>query len=126
MSQTLTGLNNHTWVCFSCRTAARRQAGIENVRCNQCAQPCEWLGTKIPVPPKTNHKAWDQLRTAYYESRRQRLQCEQESKVRCIHELEQEIDRLEALPTNPGRTAAIRTLRKRLATVSVSQEGQFK
>jgi hypothetical protein len=80
------------------------------------------LGTKIPVPPKANIKAWEQLRISYYESKHQRLQSEQESKVRRIHELEQEIGRLEALPTNPGRTAAVRTLRKRLAKVSASQE----
>lgn len=116
MSQTISNMNNHTWVCFPCHTAARRKAGIENVLCRQCAQACEWLGTKIPVPPKADHKAWDQLRVSYYESRRQELLNKREYQVRHVHELEQEIARLEALPQNPGRLAAIRTLRKRLAS----------
>ena len=55
---------------------------------------------------------------AYYESMRQQLRSDQVRKVRHIHELEQEISRLEALPRNPGRVAAIRTLRKRLAAES--------
>jgi len=57
------------------------------------------------------------LRVAHYESKHRQVRRQQFLKVRRVHELENEIGRLEAMPTNPGRMAAVRTLRKRLATV---------
>ena len=111
-------MSSHTWACFACRTAARRTAGIANVRCRQCAQPCEWLGTKVPVPPRVDKKAWERLRITYYEFKHRQLQRRQVLKVRRVHDLEQEIARLEALPSNPGRAAAVRTLLKHLAATS--------
>ena len=53
-------MSRHTWACFSCRTAARREASSA-ARCPSCGKPCERLGTKIPVPPKGDAKAWKQV-----------------------------------------------------------------
>jgi hypothetical protein len=107
-------MSNYAWVCFSCRTASRRSPVAKNVRCRQCARPCECLGYKSPVPPKARAREWAALAEAFYGSRRRYSLCQQKLRVRRIHDTEREIARLELLPANEGRTDAIKRLRKQL------------
>jgi len=72
------------------------------------------IGVGIAIPPKRDEKAWDALRKMIGERRRANEQREFEELVRQKHDLEQQIERLESLPTNPGRTKTIRQLRKQL------------
>ena len=72
------------------------------------------IGTKIPVPPRRDEKAWLALRNHIGQQHRDYAQAMYEGSVRRQHDLEQEIERLEAMPANPGRTKAIGLLRKAL------------
>ena len=106
-------LSNYTFVCFDCRRVVRRD-GWSDVRCPHCAQACECLGRKTPVPPSSKLKAWQKLRADFYAQRRESLLRRQKGRVRMAHELEVEIARLEALPENPQKSAALTYLKRRL------------
>jgi hypothetical protein len=108
-------VSRYAWVCFACRAAFRREAIDPSVRCAACGKPCSCLGTKVPIPRKTNRKAWDMLSERYFREKREYASLEHEYRVRRKHETEREIARLEALPPNAGRKVAIRELRKKLA-----------
>lgn len=54
------------------------------------------------------------LSEAFYRSRRNYVFGQQKRRVRRIHDLEQEIARLESMPPNDGRTLAAKRLRKEL------------
>jgi hypothetical protein len=73
------------------------------------------LGYKIPVPPKSKPKAWEKLRLAFYQSRNETVRERTMERVRRAHDLEQEIARLERMGSNPGRTTAVKLLKKQLA-----------
>src|SRR4051794_32496169 len=109
-------MSNYAWVCFSCRRAVRRQGRSSNVRCPNCAQPCECLGSKVPIPPrsKAKAKAWEQLCVRFYRFRRESLLRAHKNRVRLTHDLEREIARLEAMTQNQGRSETISCLKKRL------------
>ena len=75
------------------------------------------LGYKIPIPPKSKGKEWEQLRESYYRSQREQQLSRSKMKVRDVHGIEQEIVRLRAMPKNPGRERAIKLLAKSLVVV---------
>lgn len=109
-------MGNAAWVCFDCRTAVRRSTVHRgDVPCPQCNRLCDYLGYKIPVPPKSKARDWAALREQLAGERMQRDLMADVSAVRDRHALEQEIARLEALPANEGRRKAIGLLRRRLA-----------
>jgi hypothetical protein len=89
----------------------------KNVRCRRCAQPCECIGYKTPVPAKSKVREWNALAESFYASRRRHVFGQQKRRVRQIHDLEREIVRLESLPRNEGRSEAISHLRKQLERV---------
>jgi hypothetical protein len=65
------------------------------------------LGYKVEVPPKRDVDAWRQLQEAQLAKRDALLAAAKLERVRSRHALEQEIRRLEAMPSNPGRARAI-------------------
>jgi hypothetical protein len=73
------------------------------------------LGYKIPVPPKSKRKEWIELQLQLFRERAEREVATDKEAVRWRHDLEQEIVRLEAMPTNEGRAKAIRLLKRRLS-----------
>jgi len=75
---------------------------------------CTYLGYRIPVPPKQKARAWTALQAQLSRERIGRDVQQHQLEVRRRHELEQEISRLESMPSNPGRTRAITLLRRRL------------
>ena len=110
-------MSNRKWLCFACRIAIRRPVNADKVLCPACGQPCECIGHKIPVPPKAKIRAWDELRIRFYQARREYLLAVEKHRVRQIHDLEQEISRLAAMPENAGRQVAIKQLKKRLEAI---------
>lgn len=107
-------MSNYAWVCFDCRSTARRPGHAINVRCASCGRPCECLGYKIPVPPKSKLKTWEALRESYFHWKREWVLEHALRQTKHIHYLEQEIARLESRPANIGRQKAISILKKRL------------
>lgn len=75
------------------------------------------IGMKIAVPPKRNEKAWIVLRKEIGRRRRDTQERVFTESVRRKHDLEQEIERLKALPANEGRKRAIRQLQKELGKI---------
>ncbi|MBO9664051.1 hypothetical protein [Dokdonella sp.] len=57
---------------------------------------------------------WEQLRLNHYQFQRERLLRQQQVNVRRIHDLERKIERLQAMPSNEGRSKTIAHLSKRL------------
>jgi hypothetical protein len=110
-------MSNYAWVCFECRTVARRPGSSANVKCRTCRAPCECVGYKTPIPPKAKVKAWNELCAAYYSSRRALLLQRSRNKVAQRHSLEREIQRLKALPANEGRSIAAAELTKQLRAI---------
>lgn len=104
------------WVCFECRAAVRRNtAFVGEVPCPACGKPCSYLGYRIPVPPKSKVREWAALHQQLARERSDRNQAAEEKAVRNRHDLEQEIARLESMPTNEGRAKAVRLLKRRLS-----------
>lgn len=112
-------MSNYAWVCFDCRMAVRRPGSAKDVRCPSCAKPCECLGYKIPVPPKSKTKVWERLRETWFASKRSALLRSQRQRVRFIHDTEREIARLRALPEARGRSDTIAYLVKQLKAYGV-------
>lgn len=108
-------MGNGTWVCFECREVVRRPTHhAEAVPCPVCGERCNYLGTKIQIPAKRSIKAWRDLRDWFREMSqisRERIQID---RVRQRHQMEREIAKLEALPSNEGRASMIRRLRREL------------
>ena len=108
-------MSNSAWVCFECRSAVRRPTQFAgDVPCPTCGAACTPLGYKIPVPPKSKAREWQALREQLHRERDERMSDARAARIRRRHDLEQEIARLDALPSNPGRTRAIALLRKQL------------
>jgi hypothetical protein len=97
----------------------RRNGQSENVRCPTCAEPCVCLGYKVPIPPKSKPKEWEQLNQDFYKRKREYLLKKEQQHVRLVHNLEQEITRLETMPDNAGRKESIKHLRKQLEAARV-------
>ena len=112
-------MRNANWVCYSCRTNVRRSAYardnlVTRAKCPSCAATCEFIGDTEPIPPRSNPKAWLDLRAKIGNRKAQTDRIIEAGKARIIDEYKTEIRRLEALPANDGRTAAVKLLRKQL------------
>jgi hypothetical protein len=75
------------------------------------------LGYKVPIPPQSKAKAWEELCERFYRFRRESLFRTQKDRVRLIHTLEREIARLAAMPDYQGSSEMISYLKKRLDAV---------
>src|SRR5262245_30007836 len=107
-------MSNYAWVCFLCRSAVRRARDATDVRCPSCGKSCECIGYRTPIPSKSKPKEWGGVRALYYRTRQENLARQTKDRVRRTHSLEKEILRLESMPPNPGRTKAVKLLKKRL------------
>lgn len=104
------------WVCFECRIAVRRNTQYRGqVPCPECGKRCAYLGYKIPVPPKSKPRLWQQLQVQLARERAEAHQQAVLNNTRLRHELEREIARIKRLPTNPGRRSLLRQLQNRLS-----------
>ncbi len=110
-------MSNYAWVCFSCHMAVRRPGTATDVKCPSCGLLCECIGHKTPIPPKSKPKAWEALRQSFFNSLRERIANQESMRVRRVHNLEQEIEKLESLPKNTGRSQAVKVLKIRLGKV---------
>ena len=108
-------MSNASYICFDCRQAVRRPTPEKAVvKCPTCARRCEYLGRKIPVPPKSKVVAWRELREQFATARTNWALRQERESVRRRHELEKRILDLEARPANPSRTRQIEELRREL------------
>lgn len=112
-------MSNHHWVCFQCREAVRRPGTADNVRCPACGELCNSLGTKVPVPPKSELVVWKALETGYFARRRAWNALVRQKAVRRKHDIEREILKIEGLPDNEGRRSLLKQLKANLDSVSV-------
>jgi hypothetical protein len=106
-------MSRHTWACFACRAAVRRES-VSPARCPSCAKPCERLGTKIPVPPKDDAKAWRQVEAHFRKVSREKTLLLEERQRHEKRVLRAQLAKLEALPENAGRRKAAALIRKEL------------
>jgi hypothetical protein len=88
------------------------------VVCAVCRRECVSLGYKIPAPRRSRPDEWQRLQSLIALWRRQRVAERARRRVRRTHDLEQEIARLEAMPSNPGRKSRIKRLKRCLSAVS--------
>lgn len=107
-----------TWACFACRVAVRREGkSMAAVRCPACGKGCENLGTRIPVPPKKDAKAWEQVRSHLSKVRADKAKQAKEGKAHIAAFLARQIAKLESLPPNRDRTKELKRLRAALLRV---------
>ena len=115
-------MSNYHWVCFKCHEAVRRHGSAENVRCSKCGNPCDNIGYKTPVPPKSKPHLWAELAASYAHARRTYFERSSAACVRRIHDLEQEIERVESMEVNGGRLSLIKHLNDKLASAKQEHE----
>jgi len=117
-------MSKHTYVCFSCRTATRRDfldsrsPHWRSVRCRRCGEVSTYLGVKIRVLAQRDARAWTALRHSLTADAQRNAATSDRIAIRRRHDIEQEIAKLEQRPSNPGRTALIKQLRKRLGRIT--------
>src|SRR5215210_2095534 len=108
-------MGNAAWLCFDCRESVRRPTHYKaEVPCPKCAQSCRCIGTKIPVPPKRDVRAWRELKASLDAQAIRFAESQYRRGIRRRHSLEQQVKRLEARPKNEGRIRAVRLLKRRL------------
>lgn len=109
-------MSNVNWVCFDCRESVRRPGHEDRpVLCLRCAHACWCLGSRTPVPPKQNVRAWQRLRKAFNERAVEAAVSRFEFGVQQSHRAERALRRLEAGPASPGRAKVLRGLKRRMA-----------
>jgi hypothetical protein len=54
--------NSYKFICIPCRYTAKRLWSEDfKHRCPECRQPLICVGSKIPIPRKSDDKAWEAL-----------------------------------------------------------------
>ena len=97
-------MGNASWVCFDCRESVRRPCHYEaDVPCPRCAQICRCIGTKIPVPPKRDAKAWRELRESLDANAIRFAESQHRRQIRQRRSLGKEIKRAGARANSEGR-----------------------
>lgn len=107
-------MSQYKWVCFSCQTAVRRPAMDRNVRCFSCGQPCECLGVRIPIPPKSKPKLWKALQQQICHNRIQGYELWRHWNTRRIHALEFQLEKLRLDKRRPRRHSEVLKLETQL------------
>lgn len=82
--------------------------------CSDCGEELVNIGCKIPVPPKSKLKKWKKLQEQLAFQAKETERARFSSSVRKRHDLEQELVKLKALPSNEGRQSLIKQLEQRL------------
>ncbi|HNQ79425.1 MAG TPA: hypothetical protein PLA03_13785 [Acidobacteriota bacterium] len=109
-------MSNRNYICFKCRTTVRREDNAEReVKCPHCGANTENIGYKIPIPPKVKIKVWQNLEEQLKNESLSATANEKKFKAKRMHDIEKELEKLEALPENEGRKALIKKLKQELA-----------
>jgi len=112
-------MSKHKFICFKCRISVKRELHPETqVKCPSCGSKCEWIGVKIPVPPKKNIKAWESLKHQLLEEESSLIENNKIEHIKRKHEIEKEIQKLELKPENSGRLSLIKQLKKELKNIN--------
>jgi hypothetical protein len=119
-----------TWVCFKCRTTARRDTwrfvtrknpsligdiGAGRVRCPHCRSACQFLGPSIAIPPKRELTSWRRLQAEVTQFRQDVAADRRKSATRKKHDLERRIRDLKSRPVSSERTRLVKELEKELS-----------
>jgi DNA-directed RNA polymerase subunit RPC12/RpoP len=109
-------MSKHKYVCFECKQAIKRDfRKNDDVRCSSCGVECTYLGVKIPIPPKSKPKLWENLKVQLEAEKIQRSKIREKSAIARKHKIEKEIKKLENLTENSGRRSLIKRLKNQLA-----------
>src|SRR3954452_11400515 len=108
-------MSNASYICFDCRQAVRRSTPEKAiVKCPSCGQRCQYLGRKMPVPPKRKMAAWRELRTSMATVRVKWALRQEREAVRRRHAVEKRIVELESRSANESRDRLLSELRREL------------
>lgn len=113
-------MSSRTWACFGCRQSVRRGAEYgdaaheQKVACPECGGNCVYLGHRIPLPPRRDARAWEELQSQLVSEELARRKEAQRDAARRRHQIEREISKLEARPPNAERTKLLHELRRLL------------
>jgi uncharacterized Zn finger protein (UPF0148 family) len=112
-------MSNRKHVCFACRVAVRRDTNsTKEVKCPSCGKTAVNIGYKIPLPAKSKTSEWQLLFEQIHKEQMDQDVSLKKENVRLVHDLEKEIQKIESLPTNEGRAALLKQLKKKLAGVN--------
>jgi hypothetical protein len=118
-----------TWVCFKCRTAARRDTwrlvthknpsligdiGTGRVRCPHCRSACQFLGLSIAIPPKRDLQGWKRLESDIVHFRLDEVERNKKDSTRKKHDIEQRVRDLKSRAQSAGRSTLVKELQKNL------------
>jgi uncharacterized Zn finger protein (UPF0148 family) len=84
------------------------------VLCPHCGNECEHLGTKIPVPQKSDTRGWEDLRNFLSTLKQERAALLSMQRANRVRHLRKQIEKLSSLQANPGRATEIQKLRHEL------------
>lgn len=99
-----------TYVCWNCRRAARNtpwEIGDEAPRCPQCQGELHRLSHKAEIPPRTDERAWDEMRRIGEGLHDEREARRRPLIVQRIHEIERRMLELQTRPPNADRDRLI-------------------
>jgi hypothetical protein len=112
-------MSSHKFICFECKYAVKRDPReASKVLCPTCGTECTYLGVKIPIPPKSKPKLWNELQKQLIEEKNVLVEQKYARSVARRHELEKEIKKLECLEANKGRLSLIKQLRSELERIN--------
>lgn len=62
-------MSNRTWACVDCGKTFRRDSSVEEFKCPECGDPCEYIHWKIHVPSPKRQAKWRKFWNKYREEK---------------------------------------------------------
>lgn len=115
--------SNYNYVCFPCRRVVRHPKTAKvKPRCLECGAFCSCIGDKVKVPKQGDFKAWRELEVECLRRDKVAVESKNVRLVRRRHFLEQEIKKLEEMPSNRERGRYVTKLKQELERLDENRE----